>query len=889
MPAPPTNMSNALQHEQQGPHHHNNTHSHSLPDCISQGGTIAEWQHNTYNQNTHVRVHMPDGSDKFFPNVKQDHLQLYLNTKPTILDSHETYYDSSATMSRDVSPSADEDDDSDDEMQDTSSDHPSNQPLFLNFTSDLAPQHMSKKKSKEKKQLQYRVNGVNILNRNSLDMQTAMERLKRRRENHNNVERKRRNNINNTIYEISLLMPTAYRSGSKPNKGSILRRAVEYIKHQQQPSSETYDSNDAATTVSSVSSSSSTTNSFKSNASPSHADHMTSQVKTGRQIPMEPASPLILPPPSTVLRSLDLTTRLKVESVAVMQQPSNPNSPRKRNSQDNIVLPPISSELAKEFALPPPRTTSPLHISNVTPPLLPFNFAPPNSTIMTSSSASSSTTSLVHVPSPSNPYYMQQTTTTSQHHASSELTHSTSAPIVGTPVNLPPLVLGLGPRNNGNATILNNSVNLGESTTHHHLHHQHHTQPGHNSHQHNIHPIGSPSPSSPPLSSSNTTSTATQQHSSHHSQQPPQFAQQPITFIFERFCSNVSNGPPSMHSSLSSSQMGIRPVQHPQLQTQPPIQQHTPPQYSYRTPIDSPTSIHTHEDSRSEEDYGDNMMIDSASRCEDYDHIITPLESLKKLLMQFPAMSPARLNTILPVLLDNDIDDPEILLLIENEKFLRDLRGKNGSEISLGNCLLLWHGIQEYQRHNASNTTVHTPKSYSSASSAYSPPPLNIRSDHLMSLPRSKRQKLELGDKDDGASSTRIKAPKLSMSTIEEVHSRVNCVLNVVKIENDKRKQISLSQNPSAQPALKFEDFVAELKRAHKIPVAFGTLRDMRFAYILKKLHEAKYKELLSSNRGNVTEFYRTCQEVCEEMFKEDDLEGALPWLELKSKLYYKQ
>ncbi|CAG8677717.1 3165_t:CDS:2, partial [Ambispora leptoticha] len=534
---------------------------------------------------------------------------------------------------------------------------------------------------------------------------------------------------------------------------------------------------------------------------------------------------------------------------------------------------------------------------------------------------------------------------TSQHHAPSELAHSTSAPIAGTTVNLPPpLALGLGPRNNGNATILNSSVNLGESTTHHHLHHQHHSQPGHNSRQHHVHSVGSPSPSPPPpLSSSNTTSTTAQQHSSHHSQQqPPQFTQQPITFIFERFCPNISNGPPSMHSPTSpmdiiennnSKSPEISPPisstttatatmthqsqnnnsnlcnnkkkrkqqhQHPQLQTQPPIQQHTPPQYSYKTPMDSPTSIHTHEDSRSEEDYGDNMLIDSASRCEDYDHLMTPLESLKRLLMQFPAMSTTRLNTILPVLLDNDIDDPEILLLIENEKFLRDLRGKNGSEISLGNCLLLWHGIQEYQRQNASNTTVHTPKSYSSASSAsYSPPPLNIRPDLV--IPRSKRPKLEVannttsnsinnsnGNNNNSNTKQRIKAPKLSMSTIEEVHSRVNCVLRVVEEENERRKQISLSQNPPAQASLKFEDFVAELKRTHKIPVAFGTLRDMRFAYILKKLHEVKYKELLSSNRGNVTEFYRTCQEVCEEMFKEDDLEAALPWLELKSKLYYK-
>jgi hypothetical protein len=41
----------------------------------------------------------------------------------------------------------------------------STQPLFLNFTSDLSPQKMSKKKPKSKKQTAYRVNGVNILNR----------------------------------------------------------------------------------------------------------------------------------------------------------------------------------------------------------------------------------------------------------------------------------------------------------------------------------------------------------------------------------------------------------------------------------------------------------------------------------------------------------------------------------------------------------------------------------------------------------------------------------------------------------------------------------------------------------------------------------------------------
>lgn len=37
--------------------------------------------------------------------------------------------------------------------------------LFLNFTSDLLPHSSTRKKSKQKKQTAYKVNGVNILNR----------------------------------------------------------------------------------------------------------------------------------------------------------------------------------------------------------------------------------------------------------------------------------------------------------------------------------------------------------------------------------------------------------------------------------------------------------------------------------------------------------------------------------------------------------------------------------------------------------------------------------------------------------------------------------------------------------------------------------------------------
>ncbi|CAG8489911.1 17652_t:CDS:2 [Acaulospora morrowiae] len=436
------------------------------------------------------------------------------------------------------------------------------------------------------------------------------------------------------------------------------------------------------------------------------------------------------------------------------------------------------------------------------------------------------------------------------------------------------------------------------------------------------HPLGSiihPTPTSTPLPLPST-------------QQLQVNVQQPITFVFERFCSGVPT-PLSMHTPLPSPKPVVRPNEdatvdamdtRPQralltintTQRNDPVKKNRKKRkhQSYRTPLDSPISLNRDEDSKSDSDYGDNLLTEYATRseaCSDYDmeesSAISPVDGLKRLLMQFTAMSPVRLESILPVLLDNDIDDPDILLLIENEQFLRDLRGKNGSEISRGNCLLLWHGIQEHR--NAS--TVHTPKSFSSCSStsSYSPPPSSRNSSDLVSSltpQKAKRPKLDVAreEHNDNLNSSlqdryhhnnrfsnkqRVKAPKLSMSTIEEVHTRVDCVLSVVNSENERRKQIALSRNINAKPTVKFEDFVAELKQAHKIPVAFGTLRDMRFAYMLKKLDKHLYDETLATNRSNVTEFYRSCQEVCEENFKDEELEAALPWLDLKAKMYYKQ
>ncbi|KAI9306930.1 hypothetical protein BJ944DRAFT_238313 [Cunninghamella echinulata] len=116
------------------------------------------------------------------------------------------------------------------------------QGVFLNFSYDLSPQSVSRKRKKnalttaattttiaKSKKAAYRVNGVNILNRKNLDSKTAIERLQRRRENHNHVERRRRDTINNIIYELSQVVPHAIWSGKKPHKGNILKATLDYI------------------------------------------------------------------------------------------------------------------------------------------------------------------------------------------------------------------------------------------------------------------------------------------------------------------------------------------------------------------------------------------------------------------------------------------------------------------------------------------------------------------------------------------------------------------------------------------------------------------------------------------------------------------------------------
>jgi hypothetical protein len=79
------------------------------------------------------------------------------------------------------------------------------------------------------RQSAYKINGLNILNRNSLDSRTALEMIRRRRENHNHVERRRRDTLNSTIMQIAEILPNCS-STAKLNKGTILRLALEHLR-----------------------------------------------------------------------------------------------------------------------------------------------------------------------------------------------------------------------------------------------------------------------------------------------------------------------------------------------------------------------------------------------------------------------------------------------------------------------------------------------------------------------------------------------------------------------------------------------------------------------------------------------------------------------------------
>lgn len=67
---------------------------------------------------------------------------------------------------------------------------------------------------------------------------TTLEKQRKRRESHNAVERRRRDNINERIAELGQIVPDAQSDSGKPQKGIILKKTTDYIRHLQRMNSD---------------------------------------------------------------------------------------------------------------------------------------------------------------------------------------------------------------------------------------------------------------------------------------------------------------------------------------------------------------------------------------------------------------------------------------------------------------------------------------------------------------------------------------------------------------------------------------------------------------------------------------------------------------------------
>ncbi|KAI8968350.1 hypothetical protein BDF20DRAFT_176459 [Mycotypha africana] len=95
-----------------------------------------------------------------------------------------------------------------------------------------SPDSMARKLNKADKPTRLVLNGVNILNKYSLDSDIVMNRIKQRKETHNRVERRRRNTLNLLVSRLSDLVPRSVsekRKGEKCYRAKVLSYAIEYI------------------------------------------------------------------------------------------------------------------------------------------------------------------------------------------------------------------------------------------------------------------------------------------------------------------------------------------------------------------------------------------------------------------------------------------------------------------------------------------------------------------------------------------------------------------------------------------------------------------------------------------------------------------------------------
>ncbi|KAI8989491.1 hypothetical protein BDB01DRAFT_782107 [Pilobolus umbonatus] len=74
------------------------------------------------------------------------------------------------------------------------------------------------------------VHGVNILNKVSVDTDIAMNRIKQRKATHNRIERRRRDNLNTLVNELSDVIPLLSDKDDKCHRAKILRHAIDYIR-----------------------------------------------------------------------------------------------------------------------------------------------------------------------------------------------------------------------------------------------------------------------------------------------------------------------------------------------------------------------------------------------------------------------------------------------------------------------------------------------------------------------------------------------------------------------------------------------------------------------------------------------------------------------------------